>query len=185
MGAVLIIEKSKGNSMSEAYDDAVEQAIYENGNDRYNGTISTTSGFIDHTSQFRRSGKSIEDYAHSVDKNGLIQKWGSTLGICMSEPVVNNNKIKTQVNTMPQVGARTWLTTYVVQLYNGRVVGSDSHQTNAIKIAREYTEKTKENTYVHITKKLVGAKTLVSEISYKKSDKEQTGLYCFIGIAAE
>jgi hypothetical protein len=185
MGAVLITDRARGTSMKEAYNNAVEQAVYEYGNDTYNGTISTTRGFEDHTTKFRRSGKTLSEYRDWLYENNMLQKWSNAVGICITEPIVNNNKIKTQVNTTPQKGTRNWITVFQVRLRDGSVVGKHIHQTEAIKIARAYTEKTKERTYVHITKKLESDKTLVSEISYKKSDQEKEGTYEFIALAAE
>jgi hypothetical protein len=185
MGASLIEERGRGSSINDAYKRAVEDAIYEHGNDSYNGTISTTNGVKDVTKQYRSSGKSIGDFAEYLYETDQLQKWGNALGVCLSEPVVNNNKVKTQVNTTPQKGTRKWETRYVVQLFDGTVIGSSEFQIDAIKLGREYTEKNKEKTYVHITKKLIGSSTLVSEISYKKSDKEKEGLYYFIALAAE
>jgi hypothetical protein len=185
MGASLIEERGRGSSINDAYKRAVEDAIYEHGNDPYNGTISTTSGVKDVTKQYRSSGKSIGDFAEYLYETDQLQKWGNALGVCLSEPVVNNNKVKTQVNTTPQKGTRKWETRYVVQLFDGTVIGSREFQIDAIKLGRQHTEKNKEKTYVHITKKLIGSSTLVSEISYKNSDKEKEGLYYFIALAAE
>ena len=185
MGATLIETTSRAASMREAYNLAVEDAVYETGNDPYNGTISTTNGVIDITKEFRASGKSLGEYADYLYENNKLQKWGPAAGICVAEPVVNTNKIKTQVSTRPQKGNRTWKTVYEVQTYNGDVIASSEFQIDAIKKAREYTEKTKEATSVHICKHLVGGQTLVSEITYKKSDKERAGLYNFIALAAE
>ena len=185
MGATLIETNSRGASMREAYNNAVEDAVYENGNDPYNGTISTTNGVTDITKQFRASGKNLDDYAYYLYENNKLEKWGPALGICVTEPVLNTNKIKTQVATTPQKGTRTWKTVYQVKVYNGEVIASSEFQIDAIKKAREYTEKTKEATSVHISKQLVGSKSLVSEITYKKADKERPGFYHFIALAAE
>jgi hypothetical protein len=185
MGASLIEERGRGFSMNDAYKTAVEDAIYDHGNDSYNGTISTTNGVKDVTKQYRSSGKSIGDFAEYLYETDQLQKWGNALGVCLSEPVVNNNKVKTQVNTTPQKGTRKWKTIYEATTSDGTVVSSSEFQIEAIKKAREYTEKTQQKTYVHITKKLENGNNLVSEISYKKSDKEKVGLYHFIALAAE
>lgn len=185
MGASLIEVRGYGSSMNEAYKSAVEDAIYEHGNDSYNGTISTTNGVKDVTKEFRSSGKSVSEFADYLYENDKLQKWGLALGICINPPVVNNNKVKTQVKTTPQKGTRKWETRYVAELFDGRVVGTSEFQIDAIKLARQYTEKTKEKTFVHITKKLIGSSTLVSEISYKAADKEKPGMYHFIALAAE
>jgi len=185
MGASLIEVRGRGASMREAYNNAVEDATYEQGNDPYNGTISTTNGIVDVTKEFRASGKSMDEYVDYLYENNKLQKWGPALGICVSEPIVNTNKIKTQVATTPQKGTRTWKTVYQVKVYNGEVIASSEFQIDAIKKGREYTERTKEATSVHISKQLVGSKTLVSEITYKKADKECPGFYHFIALAAE
>jgi len=185
MGATLIEVNSRGFSMREAYNTAVEDAIYEEGNDPYNGTISTTNGIVDITKEFKSSGKILKEYADYLCENSKLQKWGPALGICINEPIVNNNKIKSQVVTRPQKGNRTWKTVYEVKVYNGDVIASSEFQADAIKKAREYTEKTKEATSVHICKHLIGGHTLVSDITYKKADKERPGFYHFIALAAE
>jgi hypothetical protein len=185
MGASLIEVNGRGFSMREAYNTAVEDAIYEEGNDPYNGTISTTNGIVDITKEFKSSGKVLKEYADYLYQNGKLQKWGPALGICINEPILNNNKIKSQVVTRPQKGTRTWKTVYEVKVYSGEVIASSEFQIDAIKKGREYTERTKEATSVHISKQLVGSKTLVSEISYKKADKERSGFYHFIALAAE
>jgi hypothetical protein len=184
MGAQLIELTSRGASMREAYRNAVEEAVYEYGNDSYNGTISTTQGFVDMTKEYLSSGKSLGDFAEWLYENNKISKWGSAAGICTTKPVVNNNKIKTQVATTPQRGNRVWKTIYEVQLFDGDVIGSSEFQIDAINIGRKYTEEHKVKTYVHITKKLTNSSTLVSEISYKKADKETPGSYYFIAMAA-
>lgn len=46
MGAHDFMTGGYGASPEEAYKDAVDDALYEFGHNAYNGTISTTSGFI-------------------------------------------------------------------------------------------------------------------------------------------
>ena len=185
MGATLIKVRSTGMSMRDAYNNAVEEAVYEYGNDNYNGTISTTRGFLDVTKEFVKSGKSIEEFEDYLYENSRLNKWGEALGICIRPAVQNNNKIKSKVDTTPQKGARKWETFYEVRLFDGTVIGGSLFQIDAINTGRKYTEETKSNTYVHITKKLVNSKTLVSTISYKSADKEKDGSYYFIALAAE
>jgi hypothetical protein len=172
MGATLITVRSTGVSMRDAYNNAVEEATYEYGNDNYNGTISTTRGCTDVTKEFVKSGKNLN-------------KWGDALGICVSPPISNNNKIKTKVDTTPQKGTRVWETFYEVKLFDGTIIGGSTFQIDAINMGRKYTEETRSSTYVHITKRLVNSKTLVSTINYKAADKEKVGSYYFIALAAE
>jgi hypothetical protein len=185
MGATLVIDRNYGNSMKEAYSNAVEDAIYENGNDSYNGTISTTSGFIDKTEEFNASGKSIQEYADYLWDNDKLNKWGNALGVCISKPVENTNKIKSQVKTNPQKGNRVWKTMYQAHTVDDIIIGESEYQMDAIKLARIYTEREKRNSYVRIYKKLIGSNNTIAEVSYKKSDKESRGVYYFIALAAE
>ena len=63
----------------ELYREAVEEALYEDGHDPYNGTISTTRGFKNLTSTAPRFGTKAfnkwEDDVIENDKFG-IEKWG-------------------------------------------------------------------------------------------------------------
>ena len=45
MGATFDDLDCEGNSIKEAYESAVKQAVYDDGHCPYNGTISTTKGF--------------------------------------------------------------------------------------------------------------------------------------------
>jgi hypothetical protein len=47
MGAHDFTTTSLGKSPADAYNRASEEALYEYGHDAYNGTISTTNGFVD------------------------------------------------------------------------------------------------------------------------------------------
>ena len=93
MGATLITVRSTGTSMRDAYNNAVEEAIYEYGNDNYNGTISTTRGCTDVTKEFVKSGKNLDEFEQYLYENNRLNKWGDALGICVSPPISNNNKI--------------------------------------------------------------------------------------------
>ena len=185
MGACLIELTSSGASMADAYRNAVEEAVYEHGNDSYNGTISTTVGCVDKTKDFKASGMTLSAYAEWLYEENKISKWGPAAGICLSEPVENTNKIKSQVFTNPQKGARVWKTMYVAQTPAGITIGKSEYQADAIRLARNYTEKHQEPSQVIITKELSNGSTLVSEIKYKKSTTEKNGRYYFIAIAAE
>jgi len=185
MGASLIVITARGMSMQDAYRNAVEDAIHEHGNDSYNGTISTTSGFVDKTKEYRGSDMDIHTYAGWLYDNNKISKWGNAAGVCTAEPIENTNKIKSQVTAHPQKGNRVWKTMYVAKTYDGNRIGESEFQADAIKLARAYTEREKTKSIVTIEKRLVGSSNLVSEITYKKSDKERLGSYFFIALAAE
>ena len=53
MGSHNLSDRAVGKTMREAYDSAVSYAESEHGHNAYNGTISTTEGFDDHTVRFK------------------------------------------------------------------------------------------------------------------------------------
>lgn len=185
MGARLIIESSKGITMHDAYRTAVDEAIYEHGNDPYNGSISTTNGVVDKTKDFLASKMTIQDYADYLYTENKISKWGSAVGITIKEPETNTNKVKTQVDINRNKVHREWKTMYQITNEEDRIIGEYEFQKDAIAKAREYTEKNQETTYIDITKKLMNAPSRVGRISYKHSSKNYLGTYYFIAIAAE
>lgn len=181
MGATTFYNRVTAPSMSEGYTALVEEAIDECGNDPYNGTISTTPNFVDATKKYQASKKELREFIEdSYDYLGKRDCWA----ICIKEPKGNSNKIKSQVEVDPQVGKRVWETRYEVRVQD-RVVASHILQTEAIKMARTYTERTKIGTTVNIVKRLVEGKTQVAKIEYKKSKDECDGQYVFFGYAAE
>ena len=54
MGAHNLSDSAVGKTMREAYDRAVSDAEHEYGHNAYNGTISTTSGFVDKTKELEK-----------------------------------------------------------------------------------------------------------------------------------
>lgn len=184
MGACSFQNTGSGKTMREAYSNLCAYAENEYGHqDGYNGTISTTSGFRDVTSDFKRSGKSLQNFIN--DNIERAEKWGSCLAICIEEPKGNTNKIKSQVNNIVTSGTKKWILKYVVSDNSGSVIGSALTKGDALKIAREYTEKTQMGTYIEMRKVLEKGSPKVAEITYKKSTTEKQGKFVFFGIAAE
>ena len=184
MGASSFQTSSYGVSMSDAYRNAVEDATYEYGNDRYNGTISTTHGCRDMTSEFKRSGKSLSEFIRdNIDK---CQKWGDAWGICVEQPKTNKNKIKSQVEHIVSKGTKKWVLLYMVECYNtDRILGKFKTKGDAVKSARKYTEETQNTTKIYMSKELESGTKDVAKVIYKKSNDEKKGKYVFFGWAAE
>jgi hypothetical protein len=84
MGAHNFEQPYSAKNMKEAYNGAVADAHYDFGHDPYNGTISTTNGFKDLTSEFRSSGKPLETFIE--EKLDVLEKWGEAGGVCVKEP---------------------------------------------------------------------------------------------------
>lgn len=181
MGACTFRNTTRAYSMKDAYSQLVEDAIEEHGNDSYNGTISTTQGFKDYTREFKASKLTPEQFI--VKYEDQSSKWGPCIAVCLEEPVDNPNKIKTAVEHFVTKGTRKWELKYAVRSRND-VIGNFNTKADAIKRAREYTEKTKERTQITV-EKISPTNTRVAEITYKSSDKQKPGRYLFFGWAAE
>jgi hypothetical protein len=181
MGAHDFQSSMRAKSMRDAYNQLVEYAIEEHGNDSYNGTISTTRGFKDVTSKYKSSKMTINQF---IDKHiDDCNKWGEAWGICIEEPVGNNLKVKTQVTHSVSKGTKKWVLKYVVYQYDTRI-GSKDTKGDAVKLAREYTEKHGKRTTIVMEKVLESGSNMVAEVTYKSSDKEKDGKYLFFGMAA-
>lgn len=181
MGSTTFYHKRTAPSMKEAYNELVEDAIDEYGNDPYNGTISTTNGFVDVTKKFKDSGKKLSAFIESAED---VMSKRDCWGICVLEPKLNTNKIRSQVELVPQIGRRIWETRYEVHAEN-RLIGTHSLQAGAIKIGRDYTELTKIATQVSRVNILKEGEKDVAFINYKPSSEERQGEYVLFGWAAE
>jgi hypothetical protein len=182
MGAQDFIIRQRANSPEQAFRLAQENAIEEYGNDIYNGTISTCHSFKDITKEFRRSGLSAKDFSYNMIGN--MSKRDCYV-ICEVEPKVNSNKIKSVVENAVVKGTSKWELQYNV--YTGmddRQLKSFKTKTDAVKYAREYTEKTQNTTFVRMEKNLINQNANVACIKYKRSTTEQEGQYLFFGMAA-
>ena len=182
MGAQAFITRERGMSANEAYTNAVQKAELEEGRDPYNGTISTTSSFKDVTADFRKSKKErrqfIDDMLYNAGKRDCYV-------IEEQAPVKNNNKIKSIVDHTVVKGTSKWELKYNVYTgWEDRQLKSFKTKTDAVKYAREYTEKTQHTTFVRMEKILINQNANVACIKYKKSTTEQEGQYVFFGMAA-
>ena len=68
MGAYNLEYTTAASTMKEAYEDSVLRAKSEHGHNAYNGTISTTNGFIDKTTLYER-------LAEKHGENEGMSKW--------------------------------------------------------------------------------------------------------------
>ena len=183
MGASFFKTSYRGTSLSEAYKNAIEDAEHEYGHDSYNGTISTTDGVLDRTKEFKASGKSLSEY---IDSQVERLNKRDCAAICIEEPKMNTSKIKSHVEHVITPGTRKWILKYSVYTsYDGKIIGSFNTKGDAVKKAREYTERTQEKTHVAMEKYLEKGTATVAKISYKKSKNEKDGKWVFFGWGAE
>jgi len=183
MGATTFVEKSRAYSMREAYNQCVQDAVYEHGNDSYNGTISTTQGFVDKTAEWKQSKLDIKEFIDKEIEN--TSKWGPAWGVCIQEPKENKLKVKSQVEDIVVPGTKKWELVYFVLNNHGQKINSSGSKTEAVKLARMYTEKTSENTSVIMERVLVSCSPTVARIKYKFDKNQAPGQYYFFGYAAE
>ena len=184
MGASWFQVTAYGNSLREAYNNAVEDAEeYSGHQEGYNGTISTTHTIDDLTDQFKRSKKGFNEYV-TMQQDKLHKR--DCAGICIIEPIVNKNKTKSQVEHVVTPGTKKWVLKYVVYNdYNDQLIGSFSTKGDAVKKARDITEKHQTSTYINMEKILEKGNRKVAKITYKKATSERNGEWVFFGYAAE
>jgi len=183
MGAQDFIIRQTAMSATEAYGNAVEEAIAEEGTDLYNGTISTTIGFKNVTDEFRKSKKTRQQFV-----NEMLEKIGKRDCRVIEEqaPVKNDNKIKSVVEHTVVKGTSKWELRYNVYVgaHDERQLKSFNTKGDAVKFAREHTEKTKNTTFVRMEKILTNQNPNVACIKYKQSTQEKEGVYILFGVAA-
>lgn len=183
MGANFFNSYGIGKTVKEAYNNAVEYAIEQYGHQEgYSGEINCSSGFRDVTKEFKASGKSLNEYInHMADK---LTKHQGAQAICIQEPITNNNKIKTQVEHILTPGTKKWVLMYVVYNYENRLMSAPT-KGEAVKLAREYSEKNQCTTTIRMERTLEKRDhSLVAKVTYKKSSNEQDGKWLFFGWAS-
>lgn len=186
MGANFFQETIKGKSMADAYKKACDEADEEYGHRQgYSGQINSSSGFVDITSKYKSSKLTINQYVDKVSYN--LNKYNGAQGICIKEPITNNNKIKSVVDHKVFKGTRKWNLVYTVHVKHKHSLKSYDNKADAVKAARLHTEKTGHSTYVKIERVLdkSSGSNIVAEIKYKPSTKESDGTYVFFGYAAD
>jgi hypothetical protein len=187
MGACQFKVRSSGKTSEQAYDRACEEAELENGTqDGYNGTISTTHGFIDETEAYNKSKfNDVSAYIRDRFDSHTMSKRDCS-AICVVKPVVNKNKTKSQVEHVVTPGTKQWVLKYEVENhFEYRVIASCMTKGDAVKAARAYTEKTQHSTKIIMRKVLVKSNPVVANITYKKATNERDGEWVFFGYAAE
>ena len=183
MGAQDFYIRQRASSPKEAFELAQENAISEYGHDPYNGTVSTCHGFSDVTQMYRRGSLNREEFMHN-----MLSRAGKRDCFIIEDiaPVKNNNKIKSVVEHTVVKGTSKWELRYNVYVgsYDERQLKSFNTKGDAVKYAREHTEKTQNTTFVRMEKVLVNQDPNVACIKYKQSSQEKKGMYTIFGYAA-
>jgi len=183
MGANFFNTYGMGKSVREAYESAVEHADETYGHQEgYSGEINCSAGFRDVTKEFKASGKSLNEYINMMSDK--LTKHQGAQAICVSEPITNNNKIKTQVEHIVTPGTKKWVLKYVVYNSEDRMIASCNTKGEAVKKAREYTEKHQRSTNICMEKTLEKGDRTVAKVTYKKASNERDGKWLFFGWAS-
>jgi hypothetical protein len=183
MGANWFRTYSMGNSVKEAYNNAVEDANYEHGHQEgYSGEINCSSGFRDVTKEYKASGKSLNEYI-DIQQDKLTKHQGAQ-AICIQEPKANKNKVKTQVEHVVIPGTKKWVLMYVVYCNEERVMSAIT-KGEAVKLARQYSEKHQCTTMIRMERVLENRDhALVAKVKYKRASDEREGKWLFFGWAS-
>ena len=183
MGAQQFTVISRGMSAKEAYERAVAEADdYHGHQEGYSGAINATPGFSDATSKYRASG--LPRYNFIEKRLDELTKHQGAECICIREPKVNKNKIKTQVEHVTAPGTKKWVLKYVALSHSKGTIGSYRTKGEAVAAARKYTEQSGNSSYVEMRKELEKGSPLTAKITYKKSSNESEGEYIFYGWAS-
>ena len=93
--------------------------------------------------------------------------------------------MKSQVEDIVVPGTKKWDLVYFVLDNHGNRINSSAHKTEAVKLARQFTEKTRLSTSVVMERVLVSCSPTVARIKFKFDKNEAPGQYYFFGYAAE
>jgi hypothetical protein len=181
MGSQAFTTYSRGKNVNDAYNRAVEYANDEYGHQQgYSGEINSSPGFRDVTKEFKASKKDLNKFIN--EQMDRLSKHNGAQAICIDEPKLNTNKIKTQVEHVVTPGTKKWMLYYIVEA--DIHIGSFLTKGDALTKARAYTEKTGISSRVKIEKRLYKMENTVAKISYKKSPTEKEGRWVFFGWAS-
>lgn len=179
MGAVDIYVQGQGMTMQDAIIELKKRAINEYGTDYYNGKINNTTLCKDLTNLY-------ELCTTKAQKERFIREWtekafkGEVYGVCIVQPKQRMGSIKVKRNV--QRGARKWITVYEIEDHYGEIVATKNNQADAIKTAKELTERKNSKHYIFINKIFKGDSPMVATIEPKKANCSM-GKYIFFGSA--
>lgn len=185
MGSQSFITYARGKNIKDAYSRAVEAAEAEYGHQEgYSGQINATPGYGDITNEFKNYKKSVSLERFIDEKLEDLSKYDGARAVCIEEPRENTNKTKSQVEHVVTPGTKRWVLTYIVYRGDQRIASAVT-KGDAVKRAREYSEKNQCTTTVRIERRLEkDAHALVAKVTYKPSSTEKEGKWVFFGWAS-
>ena len=181
MGAINFERTSRGKTLGEAYEKAYEDAVEEMGHQEgYSGDINSTVHVLDKTEEFKRSKKFIRNF---IEESFEVIPKHTCWAVCIVEPILNSNKVKTKVDNIVTTGTKKWILKHKVIDRAGNIIFSENTKGEAIQKAKGYVEKHQCTLSVHLSKELSEGDTKVATVSYKRSATERDGTWIFFGVA--
>jgi len=182
MGSHWFRNNSRGKSVQDAYNTAVDDANDEYGHQEgYSGEINSSGGYRDITKEWKASKKSLEVFI--AQQQDSLTKFDGARAICIQEPIANKNVTKSQVEHIVTPGTKKWVLKYVVSGYDGEISSHDT-KGSAVTAARAYTEKYLSSTVIQMEKRIEKSNAIVAKITYKRSSTEKDGRWIFFGWAS-
>lgn len=193
MGACSFTDVAYAKTANEAFKKCVDEAIYENGNGSYSGTIKEKDDFVMVTLP---KGKKLDSFID--EKIGDNNKWGPAYCIQVdkqAQTIEQEVAAGSRVENKPYKGTRKWEMVYTVRptplhFYRGEsdeIIPEKSfkYKAEAIAHARKLAEKHNKDFEVFIEKKLVGSEAVVAQIMPKtKKEKVKLSKFIFFGMAS-
>lgn len=193
MGACSFTNVAYAKTAKEAFKSCVEDAIYENGNGSYSGTIKEKDDFVIIKLP---KGKKIDNFIN--EKIGDNDKWGPAYCIQVdkeAQTIEQEVAAGSRVENKPYKGTRKWEMVYTVRREPERFYRGESdeiipeksfrYKADAITHARKLAEKHNNAFEVFIEKKLVGSDAVVAQIMPKtKKEKVKLSKFIFFGMAS-
>lgn len=193
MGAQTFEVQAQGYNAREAFNAAVENAIFEYGNSSYSGTIKEKDSFVE---ILLPKGEDPMEYAYGlIEKNDsrISDKWGDAGCILIKEENVQVDEAyaTTESERVKLNGARKWETKYSVyevdRFKSDEFVKSFTSQTVAEKFAKKHSISKSVKTKIEISKVLVNSNSnLVTFVpkTKKVNGKQTLKTYLFFGWAS-
>ncbi|MFW6030704.1 MAG: hypothetical protein ACOCRO_10720 [Halanaerobiales bacterium] len=180
MGATPFYRKGFGNTPEEAFAYARDEAIIENGNRGYTGSLAEKDSF---TVIDLPEGKKANEYARElIEKEDprIDNKWGPAGCLLIKK---GNESCNIEIDNRTKTGTKKWKTEYVIlERYSDNQVGNADTKGKAIKLAKELAKKFQKSYEIRIQKTLISHNNVEAVIKCRK--KGQPGQYLFFGWAS-
>lgn len=190
MGSANFETYATGRTPKEAFNSAVEQALYEHGHEGYTGTIAEKENFTIITPPSSWKGREME-YAELLleeEDERISNKWGPAGCIhVFSEPLKEEVAYSTTTRKYKQEGTRKWETFFEVHGMDGRQFDILKSQTQAEASAKSFAKQYNVPCTVEITKKLVNGHSRIITVHPKTKEvvtPSAMHTYLFFGYAS-